>query len=326
MSAISKLISPTTTQESLRPFDSRRDLPAVADLVETCFADTLDESGREYLTRMRSAAKSSSWMPWGGLAAGLNGAPLAGYVWQEDGRVVGNASLIPYFNQGHWFYLIANVAVLPEYRRRGIARQLTKKCVEHARQRRTPSVWLHVRQDNDGAKTLYESLGFVARACRTTWWNPMSHNSPRPLPGITLASLRGRDWEAQRQWLQQTYPSEITWHMPYHASALRPDLWGGFIRFLYDAYILQWGVFQDGRLLAALTWQSAPGPANHFWLAAPAYLDENMLHALLLHAIHRLPAQRPVVLDYPAGQFDQALQSAGFSAQQTLIWMELKLS
>lgn len=326
MSAISKLISPITKQESLRPFDARRDLAAVADLVETCFADTLDESGREYLSRMRSAAQGSSWLPWGGLAASLNGAPLAGYVWQEDGRLVGNASLIPYFNKGHWFYLIANVAVLPEYRRRGIARQLTKRCVEHARQRHTPSVWLHVRQDNDGARILYEQLGFVARACRTTWWNPMNRNTPEPAPGVTLARLRGRDWEAQRVWLQQNYPAEITWHMPYRTRALRPDLLGGLIRFLYDAYILQWGAFQDGKLLAALSWQSAAAPANHFWLAAPPDLDENILQSLLLHTFHRLPAQRPAVLDYPAGQFNQAFQSAGFTAQQTLVWMEMKLS
>jgi hypothetical protein len=41
---------PTTTSSShLRAFDVRHDLDAVADLVEVCFADTLDADGRRYI-------------------------------------------------------------------------------------------------------------------------------------------------------------------------------------------------------------------------------------------------------------------------------------
>jgi ribosomal protein S18 acetylase RimI-like enzyme len=325
MSAISKLLSPLASNGPLRPFDPRRDLAAVADLVEVCFADTLDEGGRDYLHRMRTAANSSGLASWTGLAAGLNGSPLAGYVWQEDGLIVGNASLIPYFNQGRWFYLIANIAVLPQYRRRGIARQLTTRAIQHARQHHSPAVWLHVRQENEGAVNLYRSLGFRERARRTSWVNNSVHIPFEPPPGIHITSLHSAHWDSLHNWLEQIYPSELTWHMPFNTQNLRPDLWGALIRFFYDAYIIQWAAVQNEKLLAALAWQSGHGSTNHFWLAAPTSLDEDIVRALLVHARRHLPNQRPVTLDFPANRFNQAIRDTGFNEQQTLIWMSLAL-
>ena len=326
MSAISKLLTPASSDERLRGFDPRRDLVAVADLVELCFADTLDEGGREYLRRMRLAAGGSGGTPWAGLVAGLNGMPLTGFVWQEDGRVVGNVSLIPYYNQGRWFFLIANVAVHPDYRRRGIARRMTERAVEHARQRRVPAAWLHVRQENSGATALYQSLGFQERARRTTWVSSSTYIPPQPELGVNFTALYARDWPKQRAWLLHSYPPDLTWHMPFHLNALRPDLWGGVHRFLYDAYIVQWGAFYNDQLQASLSWQSGQGSSSHLWLAAPPALDEAVLGAFLNYVRRHLPTESPVTLDYPAEQFSQALRDVGFTEQQTLIWMELKLS
>ena len=94
MAAISETIAPSAVKKHLRPFDVRRDLGEVADLVELCFADTLDPDGRDYLRRMRSAAKSSSLL---GMAQGWSSAPMTGFIWEENERIVGNLSLIPYF-------------------------------------------------------------------------------------------------------------------------------------------------------------------------------------------------------------------------------------
>jgi hypothetical protein len=47
MVAIATPILAETPQ--LRPLNIVRDLPAVADLVEKCFADTMDAEGRRYI-------------------------------------------------------------------------------------------------------------------------------------------------------------------------------------------------------------------------------------------------------------------------------------
>jgi len=51
------------------PFDIRRDLDPVADLVETCFAETLDEDGKRYVRQMHSAARNPGYLRWASAVA-----------------------------------------------------------------------------------------------------------------------------------------------------------------------------------------------------------------------------------------------------------------
>jgi len=175
MSAITRPINATPSQ--LRSFDVRKDLNAVANLVETCFADTLDEDGRRYVNQMHSAARNPGYLRWAMAVAENAPMPFKGYVWEENGYLAGNLSLIPYRYQGKRCYLIANVAVDPAYRRKGIARSLTITAIDHARERGIDEIWLHVRSENAAAMNLYQSLGFIQRAKRITWeMKPVSAN------------------------------------------------------------------------------------------------------------------------------------------------------
>ena len=310
----------------LRQFDIRRDLGPVADLVELCFRDTLDPDGRRYLQRMRSIAGQPRLLRWASSTADLNSTPFFGYVWEEEGRLVGNASLVPYTMQRKRFYLIANVAVHPDYRRHGIARQLTLQAIEHARQRRAPSVWLHVRQENVAANKLYRELGFVERARRTTWICDAEPSLAPVLPGIKFTWARSRHWQAQRYWLLHSYPSELSWHMSFDLNILHPGISGGLRRILKQAYIQQWSAMSGDEWLGSISWQFSPAYANLLWLALPDQADEQIARGLLLHARRHIASRRPLALDYPAEQFSQGIQSAGFSHHQTLIWMELILN
>ena len=47
---------------------------------------------------------------------------VPGFVWEEDGSIIGNATLLQSDIPNR--YLVANVAVHPDYRRRGIAKGL----------------------------------------------------------------------------------------------------------------------------------------------------------------------------------------------------------
>jgi len=321
MAAITKPLSSTSTATYLRAFDVRRDLEPVADLVELCFSDTLDNDGRDYLARMRSSAKQTNFLRLASATSDWANVPFAGYVWQQDGRLVGNVSIIPYYVRGRRFYLIANVAVHPDYRRRGIAHDLTNQAVEYSRQRGSPSVWLHVREENYPAVTLYEKLGFQEQARRTTWFSDSGSPAAEPLKGLKVIPSRSRHWNAQRAWLLQSYPPQLSWHMPFNIHTLQPGFVGDFYRFLYNAYVEQWAVLDGDRLLGAVIWQSIAGHANALWLASPARTEEDIILALLVHARRHAPSQRPMMLDFTAHTFSQALQSAGFFDHQTLIWM-----
>lgn len=325
MTTISKPLAPASARKNLRPFDARRDLKAVADLVELCFADTLDADGKSYLRRLRSAAKSAGLLRWTALFTEYASVPLSGYVWEQDNRLVGNINLIPYYVGSRRFYLIANVAVHPEYRRQGIARNLTEKAIEHARRRGTPSIWLHVRQENDAAVELYRLQGFVERARRTTWYSRSESEPDKSLKGVRLVQPSARDWERQRAWLLHNYPPQVSWHMPFNLNTLRPGLLGAFLRLLYNVHIQQWALKRAGRLLGAVAWQATHSHANALWLAVPPEVDEKLVYALLVQARRQAPSQRSLMLDFPAGCATQAIQAAGFGTRQTLIWMSLSL-
>jgi len=314
--------NPTTKEVHLRPFDARRDLEPVADLVELCFADTLDQDGREYLSRMRAAAHSSALLGWVSQAEWSQPA-MGGYVWQEGDRLVGNVTLIPYFVKGQRFWLIANVAVHPDFRRRGIARRLTQQAIQFARQRSSPSVWLHVREENAGAVQLYRDLGFLERTRRTSWYLTTEPKTIELLPDEHLVTPGRRFWKQMRAWLQHDYPPELSWHMPLHVGWLNPGLGGSILRFLYNAVVYQWGLMVESRLVCSASWQPLGSHSSALWLAAPPECSSRQVHALLAYARRAVKSSRSMLLDYPARIHEAAIRAAGFTPNQTLIWMEL---
>lgn len=325
MSTLTNLLVSSSSSGRLRPFDMRRDLRPVADLVERCFAETLDQEGERYLQQMRSAANNPSFLRWAAAAAEGSSVPMSGYVWEEDGQVVGNISLIPYTIHGQRLYLIANVATHPNYRRRGIARKLTSHSIEHARRRGAPAAWLHVREENAAAVNLYLELGFEERARRTTWHSSSSIPQNTALPGLVIGPRRAQHWGKQLAWLRSTYPPDVTWHLPLNLRALRPGWQGTLYRFLAALPAWQYVLQRDGRLLGALSWQPTRTYADMLWLAAGPENEAEAAHALLLYARQQLSPRRRLSLDYPAGRAAEAIEAAGFQRHQTLIWMEVGL-
>lgn len=307
----------------LRPLNILTDLPLVADLVESCFAGTLDTEGHRYIQQMRRAGNDSYFLRWAANAMDTVSMPLSGYVWEENREVVGNVSLVPFKREGRKIYLIANVAVRPDYRRKGIGRALTVSAMQHARQRHAQATWLHVRADNPGAAALYASLGFRERV-RRTLWQAAPDRSLGPLgAGITITSRQARDWPQQEAWMQQLYPDMLVWYRPIPWLSLRPGLGPSLYRLFLDYETRQWAARVDGgQLLGVLAWQPTPGYADRLWAAAPLEGNESALTTLLLHTRRAFSWRRTLVLDYPAGQAVEAITAAGFKPLCTLIWMQ----
>lgn len=336
MSTITKSLSSHQSAGHLRTFDVNHDLGRVADLVEQCFADTLDQDGQRYLQQMRSAARNPSYLRWASMVAERTAMPLSGYVWEEAGQIIGNLTLIPHISSGRRIYLIANVAVHPQFRRQGIAVKLTERAIQHARERGAQMVWLHVRAENQVAIHLYQSLGFLEKAGRTTWYLDRQNLMGNNLDGELLEQIRKyshirfvprhpTDWRLQRTWLRQGYPKEIAWHLSLRLIALQPGLWGFLYRTLNSMWLRHWSAYQDQRLLGVLSWQPSHTYADHLWLAASASTEAEAITALLLYARQQLSSRKPLSLDYPAGLAEDAIQQAGFRAHQILIWMSINL-
>jgi len=317
------IAGPITAQiPQLRPLNIIRDLPGVADLIEKCFANTMDTEGRNYIQQMRRAGQDNVFLRWAGSAVETASMPLSGYIWEENGEIIGNVSLIPHRHARKKFYLIANVAVRPEHRNRGIGRALTVAAMHHAKQHRADETWLHVRDDNPGAIKLYRSLGFVELSRRTTWQAQPGRNASARSPGIVVTRRTTRDWPAQEIWLRRLYPELLTWYQPMPWNSLRPGVGPALYRFMSDNEVRHWVGRIDGLPSVVVSWRAMGGRTNQLWVAIPPEGNENMLTALLLHARQELFWREKISLDFPAGQYNACIEAAGFHPLRTLLWMK----
>lgn len=323
---MSSVIIPVQTKDQphLRPLNVLRDLSAVADLIELCFSPTMDNDGQRYLSDMRRASRDDSFLRWASHMSETASLPLMGYVWEEDGRIVGNASLIPFRSKGKRIYLIANVATHPDYRRRGIGRALTERVMKQARDKNAASIWLHVRDDNPGAIQLYQELGFQEIARRTTWQANPEHRLISSDTDIRIVPRHPRFWPLQQEWLQRVYPRELSWYQSWNIYSLRPGLWNWIYLLFIDFNVKQWAAVQRDQLLATLTWMPQGGRSESLFAGTGSSPKSGeALAALLMHARRTITYPPYLTLDYPAGEMIEAIRSAGFNPRRTLLWMRV---
>ena len=315
----------TWSIDNLRAFDARRDMNDVADLIEQCFADTLDQDGKRFLRQMRDYAKNPSIIHWSPLTAEWAGSPFIGYVVDYGEQILGNVSLIPYRSRGKRNYMIANVAVHPEFRRQGIAQELTEHALRHAIIRGANEVWLQVRDDNPAAINLYQRLGFHEQVRRSSWIGRHNTSIIKFPDNIEIKQGAKSEWRQQKTWLKINYPEELTWHIPLKLALLQPGVYGAINRFINNQFVRHWAVFASGNLSGVVSWQSSSSPTNSFWLAVPDDVDSLALKALLSYARTRVPKHYQITLDFPAIKHQDAILNSGFNKHHTLIWMKRSL-
>ncbi|MEW6084714.1 MAG: GNAT family N-acetyltransferase [Chloroflexota bacterium] len=302
----------------IRALNVLRDLSTVADLIELCFSNTMDNDGQRYLNDMRRAGRDEGFLRWANHIAETTSLPLMGFVWEQDGRIVGNSSLIQFRDKGKRVHLIANVATHPEYRRRGIARALTERTMQHAREKNAAAIWLHVRDDNPGAVKLYADLGFTEIARRTSWI--LNSDSPHDQieSDIRIVPRQPHYWTRQLDWLRRLYPDSIAWYHSWNFDSLRPGFWAWLTNLFMDFDLEQWAAVRGEDLLGTLTWTPYGGRSGSLYAATDS---ADALTQLLLHARRVLPRHSTLTMDFPAGEMTEAITAAGFTARRTLIWM-----
>ena len=87
-----------------------------------------------------------------------------GFVCTEDNIIRGMAFLVPSGNPNDiypadWSY-IRMVGIDPACSGRGIARQLTRLCIQQAKEQGEHTIALHTSEFMDAARHIYESMGF----------------------------------------------------------------------------------------------------------------------------------------------------------------------
>jgi ribosomal-protein-alanine N-acetyltransferase len=84
----------------------------------------------------------------------------------ESKQVIGYAGMWIIVDEAH----VTNVAILPDYRGRGLGEKLLRCLMSKAKERGATSMTLEVRRSNNEAKGLYTKLGFTARGVRPGYY------------------------------------------------------------------------------------------------------------------------------------------------------------
>ncbi len=309
MASITTTTTSSTSSASasgMRPINLSTDLAPLADLIEIVFADTMDSGGRAALREMRMLSKLGRGV---NLLQKLSDSTLGiqqGYVWIEDGKLVGNVSIYPAKIPGtNRVWIIANVGTHPDYQRRGIARELMRASLEDIRARGGRAAVLQVDYDNYKAQNLYLDLGFRIERAWTVWRRPTNFRTPPPaeIDTVYITHPRRNEWRAIYALAQQLYPDSLGglgWLRPVTPHYFRTGLW----QKLQDALSLRSREqlvirsSDEREIHAALLIERNAGLSTRLSLmVAPQYVtlyDE----ALISTAVRRF-GNESMVLEYP---------------------------
>jgi ribosomal protein S18 acetylase RimI-like enzyme len=320
------------TEEGVTPFDARRHLRQVADLIGEAFADELDANGRGALQEMQWISRFNPFLS-SALGPTLFSEFLQGYVWVEDGNVVGNVTFQRADVAGtRW--RISNVAVAPAFRRHGIARALMEASLREIEHRGGNWSVLQVRVDNPPALRLYNDLGFT-HVCQDGIWRRSSRPQGLLMPEaaaspIPLRPLSASAWQDRLELARASRSALAHWADPVELEAYRPGLGRLLGEILGNITGMQrvwrWGAWQNGRLMGAVE-VTADGVNNQHRLRFDVRTESRgQLEAALigqgLRTLAPLPPRTVVVEhsgDDPEGI--AALESFGFRPQRILLTM-----
>lgn len=319
----------------LRPVNLRTDLGELADLIEMAFADSMDNSGRAAIREMRSLSRTgigrNLLFSLNELTEGIN----LGFVWIQDGRLVGNVSIypanLPAGAPKSW--IIANVAVHPDYRGRGIANKLLYASLDAIRSRsqgQRPNAILQVVDPNLVALHLYEKMGFVKERHFTYWRRPSSARMPTPLAqDIYITQRRSGEWRAEMALAARVRPAKeggVGWLRPMVEGLFRRSLWQQIID-LMNLRSIERLIVRDDKVkqIRASMWIEAgfATSSTHVTLMIDPEYSALYGEALLNLVARRYSGRTSLTIEHPTDDevITALLQRYHFSPQRTLVHM-----
>jgi len=328
---VARAIAGRNSDEGIRPFNMQRDLLQLADLIELTFRTELDQPGNQIAAELRRLARAGPLLWLLGAFSTAISPLMCGYVWIANSQLVGNVTL----NLESGLQSITNVAVHPDFRERGIARQLMEVALREARNKGAQLVMLQVRTDNVAAQQLYHSLGFqvydtIAKlslpAHKRTKWTM--------LPSLALRKRRPDDWQGLYKLFTAATPAKAQEVKPipsYHyrlGIERRLERW--ITDFLFRRRNSDWVLEENGKIVALLQTTGQYTRAAHCLQItvhphSRGTIEKELL-AVGLYRLNRFPTREvvsTVSTSHPEAQ--QALHQAGFHTVRLLDQMLLDL-
>lgn len=320
-------------ESGIRAFDIGKDLRPVAELIADAFAQELDPRGTAALREMRIMSHIGAILKLLNRSTGEFDDLFGGFVWIEENKLVGNVTVQRADPTGSRWQ-IANVAVAPPYRGRGISRNLMATALEHVGANGGQWAVLQVYAQNTIARRLYERFDFevvggsVELKLERT---PVVEATPALLNFYSfspdqwqpLYDLVSSQQNAQMQWWRTPKRSEF---QVTFEQMVAEWFWRTLGKNkIYRRCIQRAHSFDAALVLTAAYWRGAH--ELQLWVRPERYgqYEAPLLHWTLatLQNYPRWPIRLTLSTEHQAA-IDAALQY-GFRAQHTLLTMRRKI-
>jgi GNAT superfamily N-acetyltransferase len=142
----------------MREWDFEKDHENVIKLLDIVFEKELESKGVSAKAIFDEFKSIQSLMKFLGFFSKSYRHGFDGFVFENEG-----GEIVASVNIGYsiYYWEVAMVATHPDYRRRGLARQLVTTAINHAKELGAQLCVLEVLEENEPAYKLYRSLGFV---------------------------------------------------------------------------------------------------------------------------------------------------------------------
>ena len=321
-------------ETGIRPFDLSRDLRAVAELIAVAFAHELDDRGNAALREMRVMSHFGGFLGLVNRNTGEFNDMLNGFVWVESGKVVGNVTVQRSDKIGSRWQ-IANVAVAPGYRGRGLSRRLMETAIDHVESCGGDWAVLQVYARNAIARRLYDSLGFEEVSGVV---DLRAEHTPRmdiaPAVDAHFTTFQASDWQPLYELANHQLGSKAQWWRAIQRTEYQQTIeeqFGEWVqRVIGKSTVYRYAVKVSPRFEAALVLTARRWRGEHrlqLWTRPEHYgkLDANLLRCAMftLQDYPRWPINISLSTEHTAAQ--ELLHGFGFEPVRTLLTMRKRV-
>ena len=327
----------------IRPIRLPNDFDILAEITPACFAypenpdwSVQTDEAEGLVDQTRTLKRIWPLLRLGAMLSPAMRDVFQGFLWEQDGRVVGSILVQRRGTTDKW--MIGNVGVLPEFRRRGIARGLMTAGLDLIRARGGRIAILDVIDGNLPAIALYQDLGFEQYS--GTREMSLTPSGAPPLPdlpaGYRQVEPAAFDWQPRYEMDREIMPGRLVRFEPVEIGTYRPP---NMVRVLLPVIRAaqkigerRFGIHpaQAGRMVARGSC-SVPlrgkGTTSLSLRVDPAHahLAGYLIQLLLHHAIPLGPQQR-IEISIPGWQehLTAPLEAAGFQVRMRYLRMGIE--
>lgn len=321
-------------ESQIRPINPLRDLDQLTALIELVLGSEIERWGGDFRAQMRMAKMMAPWFKFLGFFSKNYRHTFDGYIWEQDGHFIAAVILQPVlYDVSRW--QIMNVVTHPDYRRRGIARILVSRAIEHARSFGARICYLEVQQHSLPAIKLYEQLGFTGYDRLTILKRTGNEASETDnINGFQFSAMSMAEWKKRFELAKSIVPPEIQEFMPVSQAEYQFSIW----QRIFDPTMMRlqgiestwWGISKNNKMVGFANLVSCKSPlmTNRMDIEVlPAYQEEATVQilALLLDRLQKHPQQVTMtMLNHYSQRVLQIYQQHKFEVMEEYLRMGLR--